>query len=59
MFKHVMEVEIRKLHNVKLPPCSDMNDKIISAYYYSCLGEFHEGSIVFTCELNDRILWFQ
>ncbi|CAF0778484.1 unnamed protein product [Adineta ricciae] len=42
MFKYVMDVEIRKLHNVKLPACSDVNEKIIAAYYYSCLGEFHE-----------------
>lgn len=45
IFKHVLDVEIRKLHDVKLPPCSDMNDKIISAYYYSCLGEFHEVTV--------------
>lgn len=57
MFKHVMDVEIRKLHNVKLPPCSDLNDKVISAYYYSCLGEFHEGIVFFNPERNDRIVW--
>ncbi|CAF4776259.1 unnamed protein product, partial [Rotaria socialis] len=42
MFKHVMDVEIRKLNEVKLPPCSDINEKIIAAYYFSCMGEFHE-----------------
>ncbi|UJR26125.1 hypothetical protein I4U23_007471 [Adineta vaga] len=42
MFKHVMDVEAQKLHNVKLPLCSDVNEKILAAYYYSCLGEFHE-----------------
>lgn len=45
IFKHVMDVEIRKLHNVKLPPCSDMNEKIIAAYYFSSLGEFHEVTV--------------
>ncbi|CAF0840277.1 unnamed protein product [Rotaria sordida] len=45
MFKHVMDVELRKLHDVKLPSCSDLNEKILAAYYYSCLGEFHEVTV--------------
>ncbi|CAF1157082.1 unnamed protein product [Adineta steineri] len=45
MFKHVMDVEVRKLHDVKLPACSDVNDKVLAAYYYSCLGEFHEVTV--------------
>ncbi|CAF0823050.1 unnamed protein product [Didymodactylos carnosus] len=45
IFKHVLDIELRKLTNVKLPPCSDLNDKILVAYYYQSLAEFHEVTV--------------
>ncbi|CAF0849713.1 unnamed protein product [Didymodactylos carnosus] len=45
IFKHVLDVELRKLTNVKLPPCSDLNEKILGAYSYQSLAEFHEVTV--------------
>ncbi|CAF1499962.1 unnamed protein product, partial [Didymodactylos carnosus] len=45
IFKHVLDIELRKLTNVKLSPCSDLNDKILVAYYYQSFAEFHEVTV--------------